>query len=89
VADWARLKALAARYLAGDVFKLDKSGNQVPAELPSAILSQIAAREDRLYLSPLARKKARTSITESAPSKASTTAGGNVVVPDRWKRSAS
>jgi hypothetical protein len=85
VADWARLKALAARYMAGEVMKFGKDGYGIPAELPSALLSQITAREDRLYLSPMARKRGRTLIVE-VPTPA--TADGNVVTPERWQRSA-
>ena len=84
VADWARLKALAARYLAGDVVKLGKDGAEISAELPAALLTQITNREDRLYLSPMARKRARTTIVGDAPVTAKS--DGNVVTPDRWKR---
>lgn len=87
VADWARLKALAARYLAGEVEKVVKDA-VVPAELPAAILTQITNREDRLYLSPMARKRGRTTIVADKPA-ASSTAVANVVTPDRWKRTAS
>lgn len=85
VADWARLKALAASYLAGEVVKLGKDGGEIPAELPSALLTQITAREDRLYLSPMARKRARTTIVGDAPT-AAASSSDNVVTPDRWKR---
>lgn len=88
VADWARLKSLASRYMAGEILKFGKDGEAFPAELPSALLSQITAREDRLYLSPSARKKGRTAIVPTAePTSATTT--GNVTTPDRWKRTAS
>ena len=86
VADWARLKALASRYVAGEIVKTGKDGAEVPAELPSALLTQITNREDRLYLSPSARKKARTTMVETTESTEST-ADGNVVTPERWQRS--
>jgi hypothetical protein len=86
VADWARLKALAARYMAGEVMKFGKDGYGIPAELPSALLTQITAREDRLYLSPMARKRGRTAIVDATPS--APKGNGNVVTPERWQRSA-
>jgi hypothetical protein len=85
VAEWARLKVLIARYMAGEIMK----GESV-AEVPSAILSQITNREDRLMLSPIARKKGRAKIVDAEPSKAVTQTGdGTVVTPERWKRQAS
>ena len=85
VAEWARLKALLSRYMAGEVMK----GDNV-AEVPSAILSQITNREDRLMLSPVARKKARTKIVDGDEGRpALQSFDGNVVTPERWKRSAS
>lgn len=82
VADWARLKVLVRRYLAGEIVK-SAGDSVVAAELPSSLLSQVTNREDRLYLSPMARKRARTAIVEGAKS---SKAGkdGNVVTPDRW-----
>lgn len=88
VADWARLKALAARYMAGEILKFGKDGESLPAELPSSLLTQITAREDRLYLSPMARKRGRTAIVAGAEPVGETQATGNVVTPERWQRSA-
>lgn len=85
VADWARLKALAARYARGEIMKWT-TGEPTPVELPSALLTQIMNREDRLYLSPLARKKARTRIESDAGSSVKQSASsGNVVTPGRWQ----
>jgi hypothetical protein len=87
VAEWARLKALIARYMAGEIMK----GESV-AEVPSAILSQITNREDRLMLSPIARKKGRAKIVPGDVQQAAVSGSsgdGVVVTPDRWKRAAS
>lgn len=64
VAEWARLKAYATRCLRGEILKTTAQGMQIPAELSSAVYSQIVAREDRLYLSPMARAKGRAKIVE-------------------------
>lgn len=87
VAEWARLKVLALSYMQGEVTRTLKGGEVVPAELPSALLTQITQREDRLYLSPGARKKARTRIDDidDDASAAGDGVGGVVVTPERWR----
>ena len=55
VAEWAGLKAVVAAELAAG------------AAPQSALLAQIKAREDALYLSPLARAKGRVRLVEPAP----------------------
>lgn len=54
VAEWAGLKAVVAASL---------SAGEAPQ---SALLAQIKAREDALYLSPLARAKGRVRVVDTA-----------------------
>lgn len=82
VAEWARLKALAMRYHRGRV----KRRGEIQ-DLPSALLQQITAREDRLMLSPGARLKSRATIADGEPAGAGVMRDGNVVTPERWQRS--
>ena len=91
VAEWARLKTYASRTMRREVFK-QVGENEVVVEPSSPILTQITNREDRLMLSPMARKKGRAKIVagESQESNAAgTSADGVVVTPGRWKRAAS
>lgn len=93
VAEWARLKAYASRCLRGEVLKKSKDG-EFPVELSSAVLTQITNREDRLMLSPMARKKGRAKIvadelTQTVQPSSRKSGDGVVVTPDRWKRTAS
>ena len=63
VAEWAGLKAVVAQQL--------RSG-----EAPqSALLAQIKAREDALYLSPMARARGRVRLIEPVPEVDDVTAG--------------
>lgn len=87
VAEWARLKAYATRCLRGEIEKQSATtGRMIIAELSTAVLSQITVREDRLFLSPAGRKKGRTKIVDGEPAEKPSTSHGNVVTPDRWKR---
>ena len=86
VADWARLKALAAKYLAGQVRR--KGDVQ---DLPSSLLQQILNREDRLMMSPTMRKRGHVKLEQPTPEGAGddssgTQRQGNVVTPGRWQR---
>jgi len=91
VAEWARLKAYVSRTMRGEVTK-QVGEFEVAVDLSSAVLTQITNREDRLMLSPMARKKARAKIV--APKSEESTSpdqssDGVVLTPDRWKRTAS
>lgn len=82
VAEWARLKAYAARCLRGEIVKETAQGKFITADLSSAVFAQITAREDRLLLSPMARAKGRAKIIappEAARDDDDEPAGGNVI----------
>lgn len=85
VAEWARLKAYASRCLRGEIMKTTATGLVIPEPLSTSVLAQITAREDRLFLSPGGRKSGRTVIVDDEAPVSSRS--GNVVTPDRWKRS--
>ena|GEM_PF-3350208 len=91
VAEWARLKVYVSRTMRGEVTKR-VGDSEVVVEPSSPILTQITNREDRLMLSPMARKKGRAKIVsgESQESdKSGKSIDGVVLTPDRWKRAAS
>lgn len=88
VAEWARLKVYASRGLGGKLTKF-VNGVEVAVDPSSAILAQITSREDRLLLSPMARKKGRAKIIDGPASPATVATADNVVTPERWKRTAS
>lgn len=95
VAEWARLKDYVARALRGEVMKQTAKG-PVQVEVSTGMLAQIRGIEDRLFLSPMARKRARVAMvgeaagTSAVPDdpRADQPDAPNVVRPERWQKDA-